>query len=73
MGLIESWLIMLLTKLLEVLIGKATDAISQYADKIAQDQERGEVNEANQKAYAEAVDRADRIKRAGELLNGMKP
>ncbi len=68
--MIETWLMWLLTKLLEILVGKATDAINKAVSDMKRDKERGEVNEANVKAYQDAVDRKSRIDAATSLLNG---
>jgi hypothetical protein len=67
---VEAILSWFLKKVLEVLLSRLVAFVQERAEEIKRDKERGAVNEANQKAYDEAVDRLDRIKRAGELLNG---
>jgi hypothetical protein len=67
---VEAILSWFLKKVLEVLLSRLVAFVQEKAEEIKRDKERGAVNEANQKAYDEAVDRLDRIKRAGELLNG---
>lgn len=59
-------------QILAYLLGKATSAIEQKAADVERDKARGEVNDANVKAYEEANDRADRIRAATDLLNRTK-
>lgn len=56
-------------QILNYLLGKASDAIQTAAQQIADDKARGEINDANVKAYEDANDRASRIKSSLDLLN----
>lgn len=71
-----AWLTSILTwiagQVLRYLLGLVTDQVIKKAEEVKRDQERGEINEANVKAYEESNDRLDRIKRAGELLNRVR-
>lgn len=69
MGFLESILIWIAEKVLNYLLGRATDAVIEHEKEVARDKERGEINDANTKAYEEANDRAARIKAATDLLN----
>ena len=66
---IAAWLV---TFLLEYLSGKATAFIEEKAAVLRRDSERGEINEANHKAYNEALTRAERIRDAENLLNRIR-
>lgn len=65
---ILSWIVKLL---LEYLFGKAATAVQEKAKELARDKERGEINEANVKAYEEAKDRESRRRAALDLVNGV--
>lgn len=67
--MLEGILSWILEKVLAFLLGKATAAVTQAVDDLAEAKKRGEINEANIKAYEEAKDRADRIRSATALLN----
>lgn len=67
--MIDSILSWILEKILAFLLGKAVSAAEDKFQEIQTDKERGEVNDANTKAYEAAVDRKDRIDAALGLLN----
>lgn len=69
MEAILSWFV---KKVLEVLLNKLVAYMNELSEQIKRDKERGETNEANIKAYEEALERKDRIKRATDLLNGVR-
>ena len=72
MAFLESILMWLVGQVLNYFLGKATQAIQDHAADVARDKERGEINDANVKAYEEAKDRADSIKAATDLLNRVR-
>lgn len=55
--------------LLNWLLSRLTKRAVETAEQVKLDHERGEINDANVKAYEEANERADRIRAAGRLLN----
>lgn len=63
---IGAWI---LEVILKWLFNLATNAVQNYEDQVAEDKRRGEINDANVKAYEEARDRASRIAAATKLLN----
>lgn len=65
----ESILIWLAERILNYLLGRAVEAAQDKVKEIERDKERGEINEANVKAYEEAADRESRRREAVNLLN----
>lgn len=60
-------------QVLNYLLAYFTKKVEQKVEDIKRDEERGEINEANTKAYEDANDRAARIKAALHLLNRDTP
>lgn len=60
-------------KVLNYLLGRASEAVQTKLKDVQQDKERGEVNEANVRAYQDAVDREARRKAALYLVNRTRP
>ena len=58
--------------ILNYLASLATTAIKDTVDDMKRDKERGEINDANVKAYEDAVSRKDRVEAALSLLNRLK-
>lgn len=69
MSILEAIATWLLTQLLNYLLGKATQAVSDAQEQLKRDQ----TNAANQKAYDDATTRASRVTSALALLNGSSP
>ncbi len=65
-----SWLV---EQILSYLLKLAVKSIETTVNQIEEDKKRGQVNEANQKAYEEAQDRASRIQAALNLLDRSTP
>lgn len=59
----------LINALLDWLYKTIKNEASKAADKLAKEQERGRIDQKNVDKYAKAQDRAERVKRAGDLLN----
>lgn len=70
MSTILTWIV---NAILNWLLSKAVAAVSQYEAQVADDKKRGEINDANTKAYEDAVDRQARIDAALVLLNRTSP
>lgn len=68
--MIEAALVWLLTQILNYLLGIATQAVETYAAQVELDKQRGDINDANVKAYEAASDRKSRVDAALSLLNG---
>lgn len=69
----QAILMWLAERILNYLLGRATDAVIEKAKEVERDKERGETNEANVKAYEEALDRQARRRAALDLLNRSRP
>lgn len=72
MGFLESILTWILGWILKYLADKTTAAVIDKLQDVERDKQREQVNEANVKAYDEAVARADRIRAATDLLNRVR-
>ncbi len=72
MAVLDSILAWLAGWILNYLLGKAVAATKDAAADLKRDEERGVINEANVKAYNGATTRADRIRAATDLLNGVR-
>lgn len=70
MVILESALAWLVGQIMTYLLGRAEKAAADKLSQMAEDKKRGEINDANVKAYEEAKDRAARQAAALALLNG---
>ncbi len=59
-------------QVVKYLLGIAVLEVQKWKDQVELDKERGETNNANSKAYEEAVDRATRRQAALNLLNRVR-
>ncbi len=73
MGWLEGIGAWLLKQLLQYLTNLAVAEVKRIQVENALAKERGETNEANSKAYEEAVDRVARRQAALDLLNRTRP
>lgn len=67
MQTILAWLVGFL---LDYLKKWALDEATKLADQMAEDKKRGQIDDKNVQAYADAQTRADKIAQATNLLNG---
>ncbi len=72
MGFLTSILTWLAGKILNYLLGRAVDAAVAKAKDIEREQARGEINDANVKAYEEATTEKERLEASLSLLNRSK-
>lgn len=69
MTIFESILLWIAERTLAWLFNLGLNAVQKYEDQVAEDKKRGEINDANVKAYEAAKDRQSRIAAATRLLN----
>lgn len=68
----EAFLLALCTKILQWLLTMAGTAVVNKAKEMADESERGKINDENVKAYAEAQERKARVEKAIDMLNRLK-
>lgn len=73
MGFLEGILAWLVEKVLNYLLGRAVNSVTNAVKDMEKDKERGKINDENVKKYEEASDRKSRIDAALGLLNRNKP
>lgn len=69
MGFLEGIAAWFMKKLLDYLLNRAIVEVNAKLAQMKLDQQRGEINEKNVKAYEEASDRRGKIDAALDLLN----
>lgn len=71
--MIDAILAWLLKVILDWAFARAKSEALELFERLEKEKERKEINEENIKRYEEAKSRAERIKAATALLNGVKP
>ncbi len=70
--MVEKILMWIVSRILETLFGKAQKAIEEAKKDKERETQREETDEENTEKYQKATDRAERIKAAQDLLNGVR-